>query len=190
MHQRENQANIGFKDMTCCVTAEVASACKALNPCTRRSLRPQNCRAHDALRATSWGHPSCPVPGKRKLSTPPLASSLPSRRLRDGDVATGDVHVLGKDGTCAHAAASLNRCLYQCPPKQLPKPYEPETLNPETESGTSGAGPGPGPLYTPPATREWETEQTCELCGQTPPSTLRRFLCEWRSHKHMRYMSN
>ena len=38
---------------------------------------------------------------------------------------------------------------------------KPETLNPETESGTSGAGPGP-------ATRECQTEQTCELCGQTP----------------------
>ena len=25
------------------------------------------------------------------------------------------------------------------------------------------------------------------ICGQIPPSTLRRFLCEWRWLKHMRY---
>ena len=90
----------------------------------------------------------------------PAASSVLSSRLPDAHAATGDVHVLCSDGTCARVAASLNRCLYlyarirsSC---LSPKPV---TLNPETESGTSGAGPGPGPLYTPPTTRESETEQ-------------------------------
>ena len=42
--------------------------------------------------------------------------------------------------------------------------YMPESE--AAESGTSKAGPGPGPVYTPPATQECEKEQTCEFCGQ------------------------
>ena len=128
-----------------------------------------------------------PCSGTKKATHSPAASILHGLRLRDGDVATGDVHVPHCiDGTCvwqrrstpAYASARIrSSCL-------SPKPI---TLNPETESGTSGAGPGPGAHYTPPATHEWETEQTCELCGQTPPPTLRRFLCEWRWRKRMRY---
>ena len=92
----------------------------------------------------------------------PAASTFRRVRLRDGDITTENVHVLCIDSTCARVATSLNRCKYLCPsPKQLPKHYTQETLNPET--GTSGAGPGAGPLYHPPATHECETEQTCEL---------------------------
>ena len=76
------------------------------------------------------------------------------------------MHVLGIDGTCARVAASLNRwlCRYARTQSSCLSP-NPETLNPETESGT-WAGPGPGPLCTPPAARECEAEQTCEFCGQ------------------------
>ena len=64
---------------------------------------------------------------------------------------------------------------------------KPETLNPETEKRNLKGGPEPGPLYTPRATHECETEQTCESCGQTLLPTLRRFVCCWRRHKHVRY---
>ena len=45
---------------------------QALNP---KNPPPQNCRAHDALRATSWGDPSSPVPEPLKRPTPPLPPS-------------------------------------------------------------------------------------------------------------------
>ena len=131
-----------------------------------------NCRAHDALRATSWGRSLVPCSRTKKATHSPAASILPSHRLRDGDIATGDVHVFPcKDGTCARVAASLNRCFWLCPyPKPLPKPYKPETLNPETESGTSGAGPGPAPpLESSRYTRVRDRINSGELCGQTPP---------------------
>ena len=80
--------------------------------------------------------------------------------------------MLGIDGTCACVAASLKSCLYlNARTRSSCLSPKPETLNPETVSGTSGARAGPQcPLYNPPTTRECETEQTCELCGQTPPA--------------------
>ena len=110
-----------------------------------------------------------PCSRTKKASHSPVASILLCRRRRDGDIATGDVHVRCSDGACACAAASLNRWLYRYALTRSsclsPKP---ETLNPETESDTSGAGPGPGP----PAARECETEQTCELCVGKPHRQL------------------
>ena len=70
---RKTRQTLVYKtDMTCCATTGAASVqtSQALNS---KNPPPQNCRAHDALRATSWGgHPSSPVPGPRKRPTPPL----------------------------------------------------------------------------------------------------------------------
>ena len=96
---------------------------QALHP---KKPPPQNCIAHDALRATSWGSRILLC---TKATHSPPASIHQCLRLRDGDIATGDVHVPGIDGTCARVAASLNRCLCLFPnPKQLPISPKPETL--------------------------------------------------------------
>ena len=112
-----------FPNMTCCVTAGAASACKPLKPCNRRTLRPNTAEPLTLC---------MPLPGRQPSSSwsrtiqathsPPASSRSP--RLRDAHATAGDVHVLGIDGTCARAAATLNRCLYLYAriPKQLPKP--------------------------------------------------------------------
>ena len=145
-----------------CICLQTTQALNLKNP------RLQKCRAHDALRATCCGgEPSSPVRIK-KATHSPVASILTSPRLPDGHATTGDDHVPCKDGTCPRAAASLNRCLYPCPNPKCLSP-KPETLNPETESGTSGAGPGPGPLCTPPATHP---NKLVELCVGKPHRQL------------------
>ena len=157
--------------MNCCAIAPGCIYLQTSHALNLDEPSAPKCRAHDALRATSCGGiPRPPVLAPRKRPTPPAASTPISRRLPDAHAATGDVHVPCTDGTCARVAASLNRCFWLCPyPKPLPKPYKPETLNPETESGTSGAGPGPGPLCTPPAT---QPNKLVELCVGKPHRQL------------------
>ena len=67
---------------------------------------------------------------------------------------------------------------------------KPETLNPETEIGTSGTGPGPGPLYTPPTTHECETEQTCGVLWANPMANSKAIPCANGDRTSRRERSN
>ena len=126
---------------------------QALN--LEETLRPKTAEPMTVCVPLLAGGSLVPCSRAKKATNSPAASIPKSFRLRDGDIATGDVHVPCMDGACARVAASLNRSLYLCPnPKQLPfVSPKPETLNPETESGTSGAGPW-SPLYSSRYTHE------------------------------------